>query len=104
MTLGKLMSSFLQSITIRLTDAPGRCRVLKEAPYTQKDAESAVGLRTDNGRGEVEDILVDQHESENQVSDPAAALVPGSQREAATEAKKHDDNDEEEYEAFFTAY
>ena len=26
-----------------------RCRMLKEEPYTQKEAEAAVGIRTDNG-------------------------------------------------------
>lgn len=30
-----------------------RVKALKEGPYTQKDAEAAVGLRTDNGTRQV---------------------------------------------------
>jgi len=33
-----------------LTTACVRVRFLREEPYTQKEAEAAIGLRTDNGK------------------------------------------------------
>lgn len=34
-----------------------RLRSLREEPYTQKEAEAAVGLRTDNGRREASNTM-----------------------------------------------
>ena len=39
-----------------------RVRQLKEEPYTQKDAEAAAGLTTDNGKKTVEREMVDVEE------------------------------------------
>jgi bud site selection protein 20 len=48
-----------------------RVKALKDEPYTQKEAEAAVGLRTDNGprqaardRDRVEDVEVEMEDSE----------------------------------------
>lgn len=48
-----------------------RVKALKDEPYTQKEAEAAVGLRTDNGprqaardRDRVEDLEVEMEDSE----------------------------------------
>lgn len=44
-----------------------RIRALREEPYSQKEAEAAVGLRTDNGKREIvegesmEDISAPHH-------------------------------------------
>lgn len=65
-----------------------RLRLLKEAPYTQKEADAAVGLFTDNGRAEK--MVVDKSE---ELPDAPQAAAPGG-----------DDNDEEVYDAFFKAY
>ena len=41
-----------------------RVKALKEGPYTQKDAEAAIGLRTDNGpRQSVKDMEVEMEDS-----------------------------------------
>lgn len=47
-----------------------RLRQLKEEPYSQKEAEAAAGLFTDNGRRQTEQMVVDED-----VQDPAAAFV-----------------------------
>jgi len=40
-----------------------RVKALKEGPYTQKDAEAAIGLRTDNGsRQTAKDIEVEMED------------------------------------------
>lgn len=41
-----------------------RVRQLKEQPYTQKDAEAAIGMTTDNGRPET--MAIDQPAEEKQ--------------------------------------
>ena len=44
-----------------------RLRLLREEPYTQKEAEAAVGLRTDNGgvqRSSKEEVLTESMEIE----------------------------------------
>ena len=38
-------------------------RLLKEEPYTQKEAEAAVGLRTDNGKRKVADEMEVEEQS-----------------------------------------
>lgn len=61
--------------------------MLKDEPHTQKVAESAIGLRTDNGRPEK--ILI---ETEMTVD----AIEPAKERVEA--------NDDVEYNAFFSVY
>ena len=39
-----------------------RVRLLREEPHTQKAAESAIGLRTDNGRRKEEELKDSVHE------------------------------------------
>lgn len=61
-------------------------RQLKEEPYTQKEAEAAIGLTTDNGR-------------------PEKMEVDSSDEHKANEARRQkpeEDNDDEEYDAFFS--
>ena len=44
-----------------------RLRLLREEPYTQKEAEAAVGLRTDNGgvqRSSKEEVMAESMEIE----------------------------------------
>ena len=46
-----------------------RLKALKDEPYTQKEAEAAIGLRTDNGprqsaRDNVDDVEVEMEDSE----------------------------------------
>jgi bud site selection protein 20 len=44
-----------------------RCRQLKEEPYTQKEAQAAVGLTTDNGKRSKEADMVDAEEDVDNV-------------------------------------
>lgn len=39
-----------------------RVKLLKEEPYTQKEAEAAIGLGTDNGKKSTEEEMVDVEE------------------------------------------
>ena len=48
-----------------------RVKTLQEQPYSQKEAEAAVGLWTDNGRAGDEDMEVDEMDEQ----DAAAAIV-----------------------------
>lgn len=64
-----------------------RLRLLKEEPYTQKDAEAAAGLTTDNGR--VNKAIQDVPMAEAVVQEPKAAAG---------------EEDQEVYDAFFSAY
>ena len=47
-------------------------KLLQGQPYTQKEAEAAVGLWTDNGKGRHEEMDVDDAVAEQ---DAAAAIV-----------------------------
>ncbi|KAL9055378.1 MAG: hypothetical protein Q9162_003575 [Coniocarpon cinnabarinum] len=49
-----------------------RVKALQEQPYTQKEAEAAVGLWTDNGKSQRDAMDIDEEEAEQ---DPAAAIV-----------------------------
>jgi bud site selection protein 20 len=46
-----------------------RVRDLKEAPYSQKEAERAVGLRTDTDKGVVEEEDDDDDDDEEEMTD-----------------------------------
>ncbi len=63
-------------------------RLLKEEPYSQKEAEAAVGLGTDNARPEkmaLSEEVIEQSTSKEAPNHP-------------------DSDDEEEYNVFFSAY
>lgn len=45
-----------------------RVRQLKEEPYSQKEAEAAIGLTTNNGRQQKEEAMEDAEEGVNLVS------------------------------------
>lgn len=62
-----------------------RVRQLKDDPYTQKEAEAAVGLTTDNGK-RPEAMAVDDFMDDSVVPDPRAALVMPQQ---ATDNESH---------------
>lgn len=65
--------------------------MLKDEPHSQKSAEAAIGLRTDNGRPET--IMLDT----------AMALDPTKPiSDVAAETKEM--NDDVEYDAFFSVY
>lgn len=68
----------------------GRLRQLKDGPYTQKEAEAAVGLATDNGRAA---------KAESMAIDTDVEVIQPIEPEPAKEY-----NDDEEYDAFFAAY
>ena len=67
----------------------GRLRQLKEGPYTQKEAEAAAGLYTDNGT--LNDKMAVDDEGET---------AAGKQEDQ----RVRDDNDDEVYDAFFSTY
>lgn len=62
-----------------------RVRQLREEPYTQKEAEAAAGLTTDNGR-----------------SDRMEVDSSDEPKSHERDGQKGDDNDDEEYDAFFS--
>ncbi|KAI9670196.1 MAG: Bud site selection protein 20 [Alyxoria varia] len=66
-----------------------RLRQLKEEPYTQKEAEAAAGLYTDNGTL-----------NEKMAIDAEGATATGRQEDQ----RVGDDNDDEVYDAFFSTY
>ena len=70
--------------------------MLREEPHTQKEAEAAVGLRTDNGRQAV--VVV---ETAMAIDAPMQSAPAQAQAQAQSQA---DVNDDVEYDAFFTAY
>jgi len=71
-------------------------RILREEPHTQKEAEAAIGLRTDNGRPVVAAV-----ETAMAVDTPVQSALVQAQVQARAQA---DMNDDVEYDAFFTAY
>lgn len=75
--------------TVKLMN--GRVRQLRDDPYTQKSAEAAVGLTTDNGKSQT--MAVD---TEEEMPDAGAALVHAEPAEVEADAEVHD--------AFFSAY
>ena len=79
----------LSSLSMRPTQgltSLDRVRQLREEPYTQKEAEAAVGLTTDNDRPEK----------------TAVDSVGGENVRLEEEQKPIEENDDEEYNAFFS--
>lgn len=73
--------------------------MLREEPHTQKEAEAAIGLRTDNGRPAVAIVL----ETAMAVDTPSQSALAEGLTQAQTQVQA-DMNDDVEYDAFFTAY
>jgi len=72
---------------VRLTLHP-RLRQLKDEPYSQKEAEAAAGLTTNNGR-ETEKMAIDEdvlQDASAALIDPAACLIEPEQHQIEIEA------------------
>lgn len=57
------MSVLHSCLVLRNADKSRRVRQLKEEPYSQKEAEAAAGLTTDNGRRKEDDYETEMAEA-----------------------------------------
>lgn len=95
-SVGMENPSHVSSSLKNLTSVLERVRQLRDEPHTQKEAEAAIGLRTDNRRPER--MVVDDGAMELEAA-RAALVSPQAPIETMDE-----DDDAAEYNAFFDAY